>query len=180
MRRATILSRAAVGEPGNAAARFGAVRRMLVMSSLSSSALAVMAPNAAACALGFGLVSRLLKAVKRWLRRLLEPAAEEHAAGAVGIDGELADILAAQERVVPVQRDRHRDLIVRVEGIEQVGEAAAPAGVERLVGDAALPLHTGRSARRAGAACFGRPGSRRAWWGAGGCRRWRARRVCRH
>ncbi len=65
-------------------------------------------------------------------------AVERHRSG--GIDRELDDVLADLKRVLPVQADRHRDIVVRIERRREVRKPATPARGERLVRHAALPL----------------------------------------
>jgi hypothetical protein len=62
------------------------------------------------------------------------------AAGAGGLHGELGDQVADLERIHAIERHRHGDRVVRVERVDEVRHAPAPARLERLVRNAALPL----------------------------------------
>jgi hypothetical protein len=60
--------------------------------------------------------------------------------GAAGADGVLGHFVADLEGVFAGDADRHGDLVARVERVDEIGDATAPAGGRGFIGDAVLPL----------------------------------------
>ena len=74
---------------------------------------------------------------RRRHRRASHPGEHDRAGR---VHRELGDRVGNLKAVLARHADRHGDLRVRVQGVHDVGKAAAPAGGERLIGHAALPL----------------------------------------
>jgi hypothetical protein len=151
----------------------------LEMSELAPSAPVVRPPNAVSKRLAFCMRERVVEGggAEAVDRGACAGAGERDGAG--GADGVLVDAFADLKGVLAVQGDRHRDAVVRIERIREIGEATAPAGDKRFVGDAALPFDllvvVREKLRRARARSRGdtAPSSS----GRRACRRWRGRRI---